>query len=288
MNTTNTLDIPSQLTEAELQQLWAPVPEDRQQREEMVRISLGPELETDYTGPVELSDLRLALSPWLWSKAELASSPRTQTLNQALTEIRARNPDMELDTMPSVVQWLIKKLDNTPEDWALFPDHSDFWEDCGVTSLMIETGQGTFVPMDLELSAVYFYTEPEGAASSRLVVAQSRFGTGRNSKWGPVAIYACSQRLSVKISGAMGWLNTSDSLVLKNVITGERAILTPGSENAADEDYDDEQGEQRGMQPAPTSIAAPLHYKAGRLYQTDTSEQALALELFLPSEHDAN
>ena len=59
MNMTNTLDIPTPLTEIELQHLWAPVPRDRQQREEMVRISLSPELDADYSGPVELCDLRL-------------------------------------------------------------------------------------------------------------------------------------------------------------------------------------------------------------------------------------
>ena len=40
MNKTNTLDIPTPLTEAELQHLWAPVPQARQQREEMDLISL--------------------------------------------------------------------------------------------------------------------------------------------------------------------------------------------------------------------------------------------------------
>ena len=102
MNTTNTLDIPTPLTEAELQHLWAPVPRDRQQREEMVRISLRPELDADYTGTVELRDLRLALSPWLWSKAGLASSPRSPALNQAPAEVRAANLARELDTMPAV------------------------------------------------------------------------------------------------------------------------------------------------------------------------------------------
>ena len=293
MNTTNTLDIPTPLTEIELQHLWAPVPEDCQQREEMIRISLRPELDADYTGPVELQDLRLALSPWLWSKAELASSPRSQALNQALAKIRAANPDMELDTMPAVVQWLAKELDKTSQEWELFPDHPDFWKDCGTVSLSQELGEGTFIPFDLELSAVYFYTDSGQAANSRLVVVQTRYDGGHESKQGPVGIFTSSERMSDHSSDSMGWLLTSGDIVLKNPVTGEQAKLAPGEVNGADEDYDDDQGTRRGTDAvfanttaisikkdqAPVWISGPLYYKAGRLYLTDTAEQALTLEL---------
>ena len=294
MNTTNTLDIPTPLTEIELQHLWAPVPRDRQQREEMVRISLSPELDADYSGPVELCDLRLALSPWLWSKAELASSPRSQALNQALAKVRAANPDMELDTMPAVVQWLTKELNKTSQEWELFPDHPDFWEDCGTFNLLRETGEGTFVPFDLELSAVYFHTDSGQAEDSRLVVVQVRYDGGKKVKRSPISIFTSSRRRADYRSEFMGWLLTSDSLVLKNPLTEEQATLTPGEADGVDEDYDDGQGTRRGRDAvfadatdflfeqakAPTWISGGLHYKAGKLYLEDTNSQALTLDLF--------
>ena len=302
MNTSNTLDLPIPLTEAELQHLWAPVPRDRQQREEMVRISLRPELDADYTGPVEFRDLRLAVSPWLWSKAELGCSPRTQALNQALAQVRAANPDMELDAMPSVVQWLKKKLQGTRETWALFPTDASFWEDCGNFQLMRDSNYGTFVPIDLEVSVVYFYTESGEATHSRLVVAQTRFDKGETMEWGPIGIYTSSQGTAEHISDTIGWLNTSDALLLKNLMTGEQAKLMPGEVYGADEDYGDGQGIRRGMDAvfadaitsslvrgqAPAWVSGALHYKAGHLYLTNTTEQALTLELFLPPGHVAN
>ena len=294
MNTTNTLDIPTPLTETELQHLWVPVPRDRQQREEMVRIRLRPELDADYTGPVELRDLRLAVSPWLWSQAELASSARTQALNQALAKIRAANPDMELDTMPAVVQWLTKELEKTSQKWELFPDHPDFWENCGTFDLSRESGEGTFMPIDLELSAVYLYTDSGQAANSRLVVAQTRYSSGNKTKRGPIGIFTSSERMSEHSSESTGWLLTTDDLVLKNAMTGEQVKLTIGEIDGADEEEEDGQGQVLGHQPAfadapsgdriPEWSLMPLHYKSGKLYLDDTNGQALMLELFLSQE----
>lgn len=299
MNTTNTLDTPTPLTETELQHLWAPVPEDRQQREEMVRIGLRPELDVDYSGPVELRDLRLALSPWLWSKAELASSPRSQALNQALAKARAANPDMELDTMPAVVQWLTKELKKTSQEWELFPDHPDFWEDCGNYSLSNEAGHGTFLPSDPDLSAVYFYTDSGQVEVSRLVVVQVHYRSGKNMESGPISIFTSSQRRGDFSSESTGWLLTSGDLVLKNPLTGEQAPLAQGmidgedEEEDEDEDYDDGQSTRGGKNAvfadaadfsktvkAPDWISGTLHYEAGKLYLEDTNGQALAMDLF--------
>lgn len=241
MNTPNSLHMPNPLelhlalTETELQSLWTPVPLARQQREEMVRIRLRPELPVDYTGPVELGDLRLAVSPWLWSQTELGTSSQTRALNNALTEARMTNKAGKLDDISSVVQWLAEQLKESPQSWELFPSAPEFWEDCGTLKLMADTAFGTFIPLDLDLMAVYFFPSPGQGINLQLVVAQVWHDTGEQMEWGPTAIYTCSQLIADTTTNPLDWLFTSDTLVLKDPMTGKQVKLMPSSLDETDE-----------------------------------------------------
>jgi hypothetical protein len=264
----------------------------------MVRVSLRNGLPKDYSGPVELQDLRLAISPWRWAAAELGTSLRTKALNQALSEAQAVNAAEPLHDVPAVVQWLADELDAAEVGWERFPDDIDFWEDCGVLKLMRETNMGTFIPLDLEFNAVYFFSGSSSAdASLRLVVAQTWFDAGSHLEWGPVGIYTCSQLIADTTTNPLDWLFTSDTVVLADPVTGAHAFLMPGAFNELDEEGTEGLMPPIGFEPAlaveqPVLLApaqrlscaeGQLYYRSGQLYPSVDAMHALTIELRLPA-----
>ena len=288
----NKQDTISALREQELSQLLGPVPLLNQQRDPLVRVGLRPGFHGSYTGPVDLSDLRLALSPWQWAAAELGSTPRTEDLNKALTVARAAAAVPGLDTIAGVAAWLWQELNETGASWYSFPGDNAYWGNWGPLGEMVEAGNGTFLPPNLELLTVLFYTDYGQEANLRLAVAQARWDSGNHSETGPVSIYSCSDQVGAEGSQYSAWLMASDSLLLTDPATGEQAELMPGGVD--DEEAGAGPDEWAGMQsksepgplykvdrgPGPAWLRGGLLYEDGQLKRTDTGQE-LKWQLFL-------
>ena len=288
----NKEDIIAALREKELSQLLGPVPLLNQQRGPLVRVGLRPGLHGSYTGPVDLGDLRLALSPWQWAAAELGRTPRTESLNKALTLARAAAVVPDLDTVAGVAAWLSQALKESAASWYSFPGDQADWGHWGPLGEMVEAGNDTFLPPNLELLTVLFYSNSGPAANLRLAVAQARWESSNPTETGHVGIYSCSDQVGAEGSQYPAWLMASDSLLLTDPVTGEQAELMPGGLD--DEEAGAGPAEWAGMQPesepgplykvdrgpGPAWVRGGLLYEDGQLKRTNTG-QVLKLQLFL-------
>ena len=288
----NKEDIVSALREKELSQLFGPVPLLNQQRDTLVRVGLRPGFHGSYTGPVNLGDLRLVLSPWQWAAAELGSTPRTEGLNKALTLARVTAAVPGLDTVAGVAAWLSQELKESGASWYSFPGNHADWGNWGPLGEMIEVGNDSFLPPNLELLTVLFYINFSPAANLRLAVAQARWESSNPTETGRVGIYSCSDQVGAEDSQYPAWLMASDSLLLTDPVTGEQAELMPGGPD--DEEAGAGPAEWAGMQPksepgplykvdrgpGPAWVRGGLLYEDGQLKRSDTG-QVLQLQLFL-------
>ena len=292
------------LTNNDLTALLTTVPFAVQQRDEPVRLRLRPGLNADYHGPVALSDVRLALGPWHWLGGELAHSPRSEYLREAVAAARARGAAPDLDTVEGVAAWVWAELATTGLDWYPVPGDADEWGQWGPTD-EAEAGTGSFLPPGLEVPAVLFMTDDDPAGDGRIVVAQVRWQGAAGAEMGPVSIYASSGRVAAAGSAYPEWLMGWGALLLTDPATGEQAELSPRWTD--DEDFVDandqhhvdaaeepEPREWTGQEPRyeagtfyktdlgrePDWLRGGLHYAAGRLLRADTG-QALTLTPYL-------
>lgn len=284
-------DTAAALSEQEMNQLLRPVSLPSQQRSELVRVGLRPGLPAAYKGLVELSDLRLMLSPWHWAATELASTPRTAELNRVLVKAREAGGACGLDTVAGVATWLTERLNEMGLSWDSFPGDNVNWGHWRPLREMVEDGNNTFLPPGLELVTVVFYTDFGQAANLPLAVAQACWESGDRTETGPVSIYSCSDQVGAEKSQYSSWLMASDSLLLTDPVTGEQAELIPAG--MADEDADGPD-DWAGMRPksgpgvlikfdqgpGPAWIRGGLRYEQGQLRRADTG-QALTFQLFM-------
>ena len=289
------------LTPADLAAFLAAVPVSNQQRDAAVRVSPRPGLAADHRGPVAPGDVRLALSPWHWLRGELAHSPRTEALNRALAAARAAGDAPDLATVAGVADWLETELATSGLDWYPVPDEPSEWGDWDPLMHLADTATGTFLPPQLALPAVLFFTDYGQAEDLRLVVAQAHW----QEVAGPVGIYTSADCVAEAGSAYPEWLMGAAALLLTDPVTGEQAELSP----CWTDDDDDGQGEDAaiGSQaaewggqeprfeagtfyksdqgPVPDWLRENLHYAAGRLSRAD-SGQALSLAPYLlPEPH---
>ena len=294
------------LTPTDLAALLTAVPYPVQQRDETVRLKLRSGLPADYRGPVSLSDVRLALSPWHWLSGELAHSPRSEYLRHSLAAAVTREAAPDLDTVEGAAAWVWAELVTTGLDWYAAPCDAEDWGHWSPQE-EAEAGTGSFLPPGLELPAVMFFLDGAPDEDERIVVAQVRWQGANGTDAGPVGIYGSSSRVAAAGSAQPAWLMGWGALLLTDPITGEQAELSPRWTD--DDDDDDGQGEDAavGSQaaewggqeprfeagtfyksdqgPVPDWLRGNLRYAAGRLLRTD-SEQALSLAPYLlPEPH---
>ncbi|GAA4020321.1 hypothetical protein GCM10022408_37880 [Hymenobacter fastidiosus] len=279
------------LTTTDLDALLSAVPVPIQQRDEAVRLQLRADLPADYCGPVTLQDVRLTLSPWHWLGGELAHSPRSESLSQALTEARATGAD-DLDTVEEVADWVSQELAATDLDWYTMPGDSAFWGEWGPAD-EAEAETGSFLPPGVALPAVLFFIDSGSSQDERLVVAQGHWQQPNDIDAGSVGIYASSRRVAAAGSAYPQWLMGWGALLLTDPATGEQAELSPRW--TEEDDLGELQlVEWQGREPRfeadtllssdpgvePDWLRGKLHYAAGRLVRADTG-QALTLTLHM-------
>lgn len=262
------------LTDEELSRLLAPVPLERQQRDALVRIALRPGLPADYAGPVELDDLRLALSPWHWLKNELAASQRTAALCQQAVEACAEGSS--LDTVAEQASWLSDNelFEEDGNHWYSNPGDNYYWGHYGILG---EQDELHFLHPSFELQVVQFFADD--SFSEGIVVAQAEWGDchimsacwGDNKATGVVSIFACDNKSD------NDWMVNPNEMWLTDSITGETCKLNCGDvgEFESSEDWTgvipwiDEHKSDNTDQGLPTPLTG-LRYDAGCLYRADT------------------
>lgn len=288
------------LTPADLAVLLTAVPIPVQQRDEAVRLRLRPGLAADYHGPVDLSDVRLALSPWHWLGGELAHSPRSEYLRHSLAAAVALEAAPDLDTVEGAAAWVWAELVTTDLNWFPVPGDADEWGVWGPIE-EADSGTGSFLPPGLELPAVLFIAEDAPTGDGRIVVAQARWQGAAGAEPGPVGVYASSARVAAEGSAQPAWLMGWGALLLTDPARGEQAELSPRWTNndlaPAEEPRPEEWAGQGPRYEAGTFIKSDpgqepdwlrggLHYAAGGLLLRADTGQVLDLVPYLrPESH---
>ena len=290
------------LTPADLAVLLTAVPIPVQQRDEAVRLRLRPGLAADYHGPVALSDVRLALSPWHWLGGELAHSPRSEYLRHSLAAAVAREAAPDLDTVEGAAAWVWAELVTTDLNWFPVPGDADEW---GVWGPIEEADSrtGSFLPPGLELPAVLFIAEDAPTGDGRIVVAQARWQGAAGAEMGPVGVYASSARVAAEGSAQPAWLMGWGALLLTDPARGEQAELSPRwtDNEYPEEDEEVQEGEpgagdwdgqeprfeagafyKSDQGPEPDLLRGTLHYDNGRLLRAHTGQALTLIPYLLP------